>query len=368
MNVRRFAPQVVLAATLLGGAVACDAPLIRTPGERPGEWTPVSPAEVGMDGEFPHRISMLLQGERGHGIHSMIVVRRGKLVMEEYWSGYDRNTLHDLRSTTKSITSLITGIAIDQGFVRGVSDPMLPYLAAAYPSHRNPDPAKQQITLEHLLTMRSGLDCDDSSFLSRGQEDKMYLRREWVQFFLDLPVAQAPGVSSRYGTSGVVALGRVLAAASARPFPQLAQEFLFGPLGIEHYRWSSFGDGRQTDTGGHLYLRPRDAAKIGQLVLQRGQWQGRQIVSPAWIEKSTSMHAQLYEQHPYGYLWWLTQAQFGQKRIPIISAQGNGGQFIFVIPEFELVVVFTGGNYNSPKTYRTFDILSKYVLRAVLER
>ncbi|MEM7354728.1 MAG: serine hydrolase [Acidobacteriota bacterium] len=331
------------------------------------EWPTASPADVDIDPEPLARLISELPAERKHGLHSLLIARRGQLVFEQYWNGHDRDTVQDARSATKSITSLLLGIALDRGLVGAVSDPLLPYLDDAYPDLAQSGTEKAGITLAHLLTMSSGLDCDDRDRKTKGQEDRMYRRRDWVRYFLELGVVHPPGEVGRYCTGGVVALGRVIAEASGLAIPEFARQHLFGPLGFRGERWSRFDRDRQTDTGGHLYLRPRDMAKIGQLVLQAGQWNGSQLVPAAWIERATQEHIRLDGGRPYGYLWWFAGLQVGARQHKVIFASGNGGQLIYIVPDLELVVVFTGGNYNSPKARLPFELLGKYVVPAVLE-
>jgi CubicO group peptidase (beta-lactamase class C family) len=294
------------------------------------------------------------------------VIRHGKLVVEHYWTRDGSNTLHDMRSATKSITSLLVGITIDRGAISGVEEPVMLRLKEAYPSLRNPDPWKDGLTIEQLLLMRTGLACNDWDANSPGNEENMYPRRDWVRFFLDLPVAPFAASFSRYCTAGVVTLGRVVKEATQQPTEQFADEVLLGPLGIRNYCWATFDEGQQIDTGGHLHLRPRDMAKIGQLVLQRGSWHGQQLVSEAWIDQSTQSLTQLNEEQPYGYLWWVRRAPMNDTGVPYVAAEGNGGQYIFVVPSYDLVVVFTGSNYNNERENRPFYILESLILPAFL--
>jgi len=357
----RWGRRVGLALTLS----ACASPRVRVEG-----WVTADPAEVAMDGAQLNAAIDRLNGERRHGIDSMLVVRRGRLVAEHYWHGYDMSTLHDLRSATKSITSLLVGVALDKGLLRDVHDPALPYLARAYPALAG-SPGDPPITLEHLLTMRGGLACDDRDSDSPGHEDRMYRRRDWVRFFLELPRTHVPGEHTQYCTGGVVALGRIVAEASGQTVPAFAAEHLFAPLGIRAAAWRRFDGRSQTDTGGHLHLRPRAMAKIGQLVLQRGVWDSGDLVSAAWIDASTAVQTRFAaDQRPYGYLWWRAQARIpigaDVRSVDVIYAHGNGGQYIFIAPALDLVVVFTGSNYDSPKAGRPFALLGEYIIPAAL--
>ena len=289
-------------------------------------------------------------------------MRRGKLVLEQYWNGRDSEVQQDLRSATKSITSLLLGIAISRGFVKSVHEPVRTYLGPIYPDTAV---VKQNITVEDLLTMRSGLKCNDRDDRSPGQEDKMYRKQDWVRFFLELPTATPAGEVAQYCTGGVVALGRIISETSKSSISTFANNYLFDPLCIPGARWSDFDNHRQTDTGGHLSLRPQDMLRIGQLVLQRGMWNGRQLIPREWIEQSTNEHTRIDNGRQYGYLWWRQPVPYRGGQVVVIFAGGNGGQYIFVVPELELVAVFTGGNYNSRKAQRPFQIMNKYILPAV---
>jgi CubicO group peptidase (beta-lactamase class C family) len=326
------------------------------------EWTLAAPADVGMDGAMLGRAVSELPAPAEHGLASMLVLRRGKPVLEQYWNGYNKDTLHDLRSATKSITALMVGIAIDQHFLSGVDEPLVASLGHAYPDA----PALARgITLDHALTMSTGLACDDRTASSPGNESAMYRTTDWVKFVLNLPQAAAPGSETHYCTGGAVTLGRVIAEASKRSVPAFAEAYLFAPLGIANVRWADFDNHKQTDTGGHLQMRPRDLAKLGQLVVQKGLWKDKQLVSAAWIGNATRQHVLIDNGWKYGYLWWMKLMPYKGRQVMMQFAWGNGGQYIFTIPELELVVVFTGENYDSDKADLPFDILKQSILPAI---
>lgn len=295
-------------------------------------------------------------------VDSMLVVRQGRLVHEAYFNGFDRERLHDLRSATKSITSALVGIAVDQGLLSGVDERVLPRLGGGA-GLRNPDPRKDAITLGHLLTMTPGLACDDWNAASPGNEEKMYKERDWVKFVLDLPMVADPGTRYGYCTGGVVTLGAVIGNASGRRADAFAREVLFGPLGITRAEWEYTPTGA-VDTGGHIRMRPRDMAKFGQLFLQRGLWNGQRVVSEAWVERSTAFHVRTVSNEEYGYLWWRRTTQRAGTPVPTFYAIGNGGQQIIVAPSLELVAVFTGSNYDTSAVFPN-QIFDRYVLTAV---
>lgn len=351
-----FLPSCIVALAIAGCGGGNGSDPIRIPPNPAEQWTVAAPSEAGMDGATLGMAVSTLPA--AHGLASMVVLRHGKPVLEQYWNGYDKDTMHDMRSATKSITALMVGIAADQNMLAGADEPVALRLAGAYP---NAPALKQDMRLRDLLTMSSGLACDDSDGNSPGNEENMYPKTDWISFFVNLPSIAVPGTRTRYCTAGVVALGRVVAEASRKSIPDFATTYLFGPIGVHTVRWASFDGGKQTDTGGHLYMRPRDMARVGQMVLQGGLWDGKRVVSSEWIARATTEKTQYPDGRKYGYLWWLRQVAVNGKVVNMHYANGNGGQYIFIVPEAELVVVFTGENYNSPKAALPFDIMEKYV-------
>lgn len=194
----------------------------------------------------------------------------------------------------------------------------------------------------------------------------MYRSRDWVAYFLALDRVYAPGDTARYCTGGVVALGEAIARATGEDFAAFAERELFGPLGIRNYRWARFDRDRKVDAGGHLLLTPQAMVKLGMLVLQDGQWNGRRIVPATWVEQSTREHVRI-DGNPYGYLWWRYTVPYGEKAVEVVAARGNGGQVIFVVPEYDLVSVFTAGYYNSDRARSVFELFFHAVLPSVEE-
>ncbi|MBT6120799.1 serine hydrolase [bacterium] len=303
--------------------------------------------------------------EKNHfkNIHSILIVKNGVLLFESYFHGYTREKEHDLRSSTKSLLSLLVGIAQDNKLLN-INNPIQTYL----PEHQKSvlwSEKKKLISIEHLLLMKSGLDSDDWNKNSPGFELKMYKSKDWSQFILKQAVTADPGKSFRYSTGGTVLLGRVLSNAVQESIPSYSKKVLFDPLEIRDPQWQKTPS-NQTDTGGHLYLKPRDMAKIGQIVLDKGRWKNKQIVSQQWIENSTKPRTIIPKQEhlelSYSYLWWHHDFVVNNKRVKSTIAWGNGGQFIFIIPDLDMVTVFTGGNYNSVRTLQPFEILEKNIL------
>ena len=292
-------------------------------------------------------------------LHSVLLVNNGKLVLEEYFNGASIDQPHDLRSATKSIRSLLLGIAMEKGFIGSIDDSIFKYLEQR--PTKNLDNRKEEITIRHLLTMSSGLDCNDWDKKSAGQEDKIYKKKDWVQYTLDLPMINDPGEISTYCSMGVVLLAEIIEQASGMSIDKFADKYLFEPLRITNYTWGHTSNKEVISAGKRLYLTTRDFAKIGQLVLDKGRWNGKQIVSSEWVELSTTSSVEITGME-YGFLWWNIPFADREKDIPSIVATGNGGQYLMIYPALNLLAVFTGGAYNSEEDKLPFMIMNKALL------
>ncbi len=322
-------------------------------------WETNSMDSLDIDSTVVYKLfSQLTNGD--HKLHSALVVKNGQLIIEEYFNDHSVNEPHDLRSTTKSIRSILMGIAIDRGFIENVNDPITKYLKTPVPK-KNLDERKEQITIKHLLTMSSGLDCNDWDKNSKGQEDRVYKKKDWLQFTLDLPMVNEPGTVSNYCSMGAILVAEIISQASGMTIDRFAQAYMFGPLGIDNLYWGHTSDKKVIPSGKRLYMTSRDMAKIGQLVLNKGNWNGDQIVSEKWIEEATTPKTKITNMD-YGYLWWNIPFRFNEKIVVSKSATGNGGQYIMVIPEMDLVAVFTGGAYNSQEDKLAFAIMNDVFL------
>jgi CubicO group peptidase (beta-lactamase class C family) len=309
-------------------------------------------------------------------ITSVVVALDGKLVYEGYFNGTDRDTQHDVRSASKTVASMLIGLAIERGAIQGVDAKVLDYFPERRRSIKNPDPRKDKVTLEDLMTMSSLLECDDNNEYSSGNEERMYVTEDWLGFFLDLPIkgfppwaekpAESPyGRSFSYCTAGVFTLGAVLEKATKRPVPDFAREALFAPLGIEKVTWQSSPLGL-TQTGGGTRFRSRDLAKLGLLHLDGGRWHGRQVIPQKWVETATAAHVQATETDTYGYLWWRRDFEAGGRKYPAFFMAGNGGNKVVVVPSAKLVAVITSNNYNTRGMHQQTDrILVEFVLGAL---
>lgn len=300
-------------------------------------------------------------------IHAVLIARHGKLVAEEYFHGYHRALPHDLRSASKSFTSLLVGAAIARGArfdtssrVVDLVDPKI--LPATI------DPRLRAVRVEHLLTMNSGFDCDDSDSASPGNEDAIQEQRQepdWWRYSLGVPMARDPGTKAVYCSMNPNLLGAVLGRQTGRWLPDLFRELIAEPMGIVRYGINLMPTG-DAYLGGGIQMQPRDFLKFGQLVLDGGKWRGRAIVPQAWIERSTAPSVTLSD-NGYGYLWWIVDVPYEGRNVRTVQALGNGGQNIIAIPELDLAIVFLGGNYSDgkPANYARKTLLPKFILPAV---
>lgn len=315
---------------------------------------------------------------RGGGftkITSVLVVRNGEAPSELYVEG-DAETIRNTRSATKTITGMLIGIAIDRGLLPGVDAPVLPYFPDKQPL-RHPDPRKERITVEDLLTMSSLLECDDFNSFSRGHEERMYLLEDWIQFTLDLPIRGFPGWAEKpedspygrsfsYCTAGVLTLGGVLERCTGIGVPEFAERYLFAPLGISRVEWQ-FAPLGTAMTGGGLGLTSRDLLKLGLLYLNRGMWDRARVVPAEWVQTSTSPKVRVDDETEYGYLWWLRELECGGQKFPAYLMQGNGGNKVAVFPTLDLVTVITSTNFNARGMHEQTDrLLSEHILAAAL--
>jgi len=294
-------------------------------------------------------------------VHSLTVVQGGRLVLDEYFRGYDEKALHPLHSITKSIFSLLFGMAQDKGLLSSEDR-----LYDLFPEARGADwdARKDSILLSHLLTMTSGLGCDD---WKKGCSWEMVPTKGWDRFVLPLPLAHDPG--SRFTYCGAC-LGPLSAALSSRAKTdtlEFARKELFEPLGIKEWKWMR-GPGGEVSPAFGLEMRPRDLAKIGLLLLRGGEWKGRKLVSPEWIARSTMTRIpkkKVNGKAGYGYLWWNRDLGEGEKAVNVLYAWGVGGQYLFIVPEKDLVCVVTAGNYKSAeKAAKGLKLFQEWVLPA----
>lgn len=356
-------------------------------------WATARARDVGIDeAALTSLVQKLIDGDpaarRPQLIHSMLVARRGKLVLEEYFFGFDRDTPHDVRSAGKTFASVMLGAAMMRG-TRIAPDSKVYELLAGMGPFAHPDPRKSQITLAHLLTHTAGLACDDNDDRSPGNEDTLRTQRaesSYWKYTLDLPIAHDPGARYAYCSANINLVGGALTTATGTWLPELFDTTIARPLSFGRYHWNL--DRRNEGyLGGGARVLPRDLLKLGQAYLDGGVWRGRRIVDASWVARSTAPGVEISPattgldanafQNAYitgaegfskdGYAWHLVGVRAGDKAIAEFGASGNGGQLLLVIPELALVVVFTGGNYNQGGIWNRWrhDIVGAQLVSAI---
>jgi CubicO group peptidase (beta-lactamase class C family) len=309
-------------------------------------------------------------------IHSLLVARHGKLALEEYFYGCKSNQLHTMRSASKTFTPLFVGIAHEHGAKIDINTSVYSQFPQ-YKEFANPDLRKQKITVRDLMTMTSGLACDDNDDNSPGNEDVMQQQAaqpDWYKYTLDLPLARDPGGNQAvYCSAGINLLGGIVRNVTHTSLPDFFYKCVAKPLQIKTYHWNLMptGDGY---AGGGLFLRPRDQLKLGQLYLNGGIWNGRRVIGKDWVEQSTTRQSTFGQtlgvDHDYGYGWHLYHLTAGGRVYRAYAAGGNGGQIVMVIPDLDLVVGFTGGAYGEfPKWYKwQTELVPQFIIPAVASR
>jgi len=261
-------------------------------------------------------------------LHSLLIIRNGRIILEKYYPPYTRDTKHELYSVTKSFTSTLAGIALDQGKLTGLNQPVLDLFPDMIFANNSFE--KESINIENLLTMTSGLDWleGDSSYTA------MYRSSNWVKWVMDLPMADPPGKEFRYCSGCSHVLSTIVNRAAATEGASFASRYLFSPLGIRDFEWETDQAGIPIGGWG-LKLTTRDMAKLGYLYLNSGQWEGSQIVSKTWVQTAVTKHVDTEGDLGYGYQWWTYPRHNGY------AALGRYGQTIFVLPDAKIIVVIT---------------------------
>ena len=299
-------------------------------------------------------------------IQSLVVAQGGRLLVDEYFEGFGPGDLHQLQSATKSVLSILFGLAQDRGLLN-VNDRLYDDFPA-YRSKPGWTADKDHILLRHLLTMTSGYSCDDFTPATDCLSE-MYRTQDWLDFMLTRPMNHEPGDHWAYCNGCMELLGALVAGKSGSSIPNFSRDLLFDPLGIQQWTWGMAGPNDVTEVCGSLQLRPRDLAKLGQLMLRKGKWNGKQVVSEQWVEESTKPQALTPKDPPrdfdYGYLWWQKEMPCRNGKVRVFYAAGRGGQYLYIVPELDLVCVLNGGNYDDfQNTALEEDFFRAYILGA----
>jgi CubicO group peptidase (beta-lactamase class C family) len=342
----------------------------------------VSPEDAGFAPDVAARLDRIVAAEQATNVHGVVVIRHGRLVLERYGVGEDfkwatalgrvrfgPDVLHDVRSVTKSIVGLLYGIALADGRVPRPEEPLLrqfpeyPDLAA--------DAGRARLTVEHALTMTLGLEWNENVpyTSAANSEIAMEVAPDRYRFVLERPIVEAPGTRWLYSGGASALLGRLIAKGTGRSLQDFARSALFEPLGIQSFEWMTGRDGVASPASG-LRMTPRDLARIGEVVLAGGRWDGRTVVPAGWLAASLRPRVKIAQDLTYGFQWYLgtfpaAGAVAGAARW--VGGMGNGGQRLTIIPDLDLVVAIVAGNYNSADQSATPSAILQ-VIRAAIER
>ena len=298
-----------------------------------------------------------MEADPHHDLKGIVIVRDGRLVSEHYFNGDSAETLEDIRSATKSITALAMGIAIDQHLVGSVDDSIAAYLPGL------PKDGKETIRIKDLLNMRSGLDADDSDPSTPGNEDRLDESSDWMRSVYAVPMKRPAGSAYLYCSVNAFLAGAIVENASHMALDAFIDRNLFAPLGIERYRWRHVPVDRTTGQG-NLAITARDAAAIGELMLNDGRVDGKRLLSHAWVEQSLASQVPIHDSDPYadsyGYMWYTRNEPVKGGSVLVHFASGNGGNKIYITPSLHMVVSVTSSAYNTKwGQRRSQDILLK---------
>lgn len=348
-------------------------------------WPTAALSEVGL-GVDPFRdlVDQVADND-ARAVHGILVVKNGLLVFEEYFDGYrfdyddpqfrgeliefDAATRHNFMSVTKAVTGALVGIAIDQELIAGLDEPVVGHFDG-YTHLR--DETKDEITVEHLLTMTSGLEWNEWDVpltdIDNNDLIQLFIVDDPIEYILAKPMAHEPGTYWYYSGGDVNLLGEFFERSTGTSIDDFSQTHLFEPLGITDYVWKHITP-EVVYTSGELELRPRDLAKFGWLYLNEGQWNGRQVISNTWIKDSISEHVSIpgrsADGDGYGYQWFIQSYEHEDEMIDAVVRTGWGGQALVLFPSIDTLVVLTGGDY----VLRTqvSELINRYVVPAVAE-
>ncbi len=332
-----------------------------------------TPEKEGMNQDLIEDLLGKIENNHYKNIHNFLIIKNGKLILDVFYKrgltivdSYVDNRdieLHAVMSVTKSLVSILVGIAIEKHIISGTGERVYPYFPE-YKKFENWNKIKPEITIKNFLTMRHGLLWDETSYKYSDPENTYYQMEQysdWVKFTLDREIISRPGEKFAYSTGASHTMEALISNASGISFPEFAREYLFKELGIKKSKWFKAPNGRADD----VYLTGRSMAKLGQLILNKGSWNGKQIVSPEWIRESTENIVKVSENYGYGYFWWRHTFNTDGNSFKTILAWGYGGQFIFIFPDQHMVVCFTSGNYTNDLSTQPFEMIRRYILPSI---
>ncbi len=369
---------------VLGAAAAAASAMIRPiAAAASSDWRRISPSDAGFASDLEARLDNLVTSGRAWNLHGVVILRKGALVLERYDAGEDEiwgdpigrvafgpDTQHDLRSVTKSILGLLYGVALAQGKVPAPERPLL----EAFPEYAElaTDPRHKRLTIAHALTMSLGLEWNEDIPYQdpANSEIQMELAPDRYRYIFSRPFVADPGTRWIYGAAATTLIGKLIQKGTGQSLPNFARAALFDPIGVGATAWTNGLNGEPAASSG-LRMTPRDLARIGQLILNGGQWEGHPVVPAEWLEKSFQPYLAVDEFRRYGYFWYLGDLQYGNPpNRPIahwIGAFGYGGQRLFVLPELDIAVAITAGNYaDKDQWIPPIRVIREVVLASVL--
>lgn len=321
-------------------------------------------SSVGMRPDTIVRLINLIRSTPPRDFRALVVIKDNKLVVEEYFNTYWRETIHDIRSAGKGITALLLGIAIDKGLVKSTEQSIYDFFPGK--KFEIPDAAHKSIKIKHLLNMSSGLYVDDNDENAPGNTANWLLKDNWVNFATSVPMSFKPGEKYVYADICPMLIGAIIEQTSGKKLAEFAKQNLFEPLGIREFYWYTAPNG-STGPMGNLYLSAVDFAKIGQVVAGNGEWQENRIVSPSWIKEISAVNFDISNEDPfaqgYGAFWFKSTKKINGKLYECLFASGNGGNLLFVVPSENLIVSLLSSAYGGghKRSHNIFEA----VLRAL---
>jgi CubicO group peptidase (beta-lactamase class C family) len=329
----------------------------QAPGKEDFEWQESTPGQQGIDEAELSKIDPFVR-QNYPNIYSVLIVRHGRLVYEQYYQGRNRASDTPVFSVTKSLISALIGIALREGYLTSLDQRIADFMPEYFGG--NGDPLKRTITIRDALTMTGGLEPTDKNI------NAWLFSADWFQYALERPLQNRPGETFSYNTGLAHLLSGVLTRATGMSTKNFADQYLLKPLGITNYRWQA--DPKGYYGGGHgLFLTPRDMAKFGYLYLRNGNWFGRQLIPEDWVKQSTRKHLAVDSLEGYGYLWW----NFDQEDVtrgrsfPAYAASGMGGQLILVVPALDMVVVISADAEQRFRGNDPQELVGKMIMPAV---
>ncbi|WP_020531509.1 serine hydrolase domain-containing protein [Flexithrix dorotheae] len=310
---------------------------------------------------FPRLIKQINSGNFGK-LDSLLVLRNGYLVFEGYFNGYKADHLHPIQSVSKSIQSILVGICLDQGLIKNLDEPIIQFFEEY--QYLDWSGGKDKITIRHLLCMTTGIQWNESEMPYQSfenQANQLVLSSDWLAYALSQPMEAKPGTIFNYSSANPILFAGIIKKVSGLSNETFALKYLFQPLDIN--KLAIHRSVFSPEIIGDYELVPKDLLKIGWLMLQKGKWNGNQLVSGNWVAQTLSNQFEIKPgMQEYGFFWWRKKCTLGNKEIWYIYAWGYGGQHIFLFPELDLVFTTTASYYNINQAFEPFEILEEYIL------